>query len=84
MSTFGSSVVPDLLATMNSVRAEIDVAREILDLLRIGGIEDVKFWKSRRRAEACRQHFGPEARSAHAHEQHVGKILRAHLAGEFL
>ena len=64
------------LARYDEQRArQIDLVLEALHLLRIGGIEHVQLGKSRRRAEALRQHLGAEARAAHAEKQHVAVSL---------
>ncbi len=73
LKMLGSSVLPDLLETMNSVRFEVDRAFDAADLRRIGRIDDLQAREARLVAEALRQHLGAEARSAHAEQQDVGK-----------
>ncbi len=71
LKMLGSSVLPDLLDTMNRVRA-----RSIrLSKWRICAgsveIEHVQLRKAGLGAERLREHLGAEARPAHAEQQHV-------------
>ena len=75
LKMFGSSVVPDLLETMNRRLRQIDFVLERLDLRRIGGIEHVQFGEAGDLAEGFLQYVGAETGTAHAQQQDVGKIF---------
>ncbi len=79
LKMFGSSVVPDLLETMNRRLRQIDLVLECLDLRRIGGIEHVQFGEAGDLAESHAQHFRAQARSAHAEQQDVGEAFFLHV-----
>ena len=53
-------------------------------LRRIGGIEHVQLRKARLSRKSFRQHFGPEARSAHAEHDSIGEFLPLHAARKIL
>ena len=57
LKMFGSSVLPDLLETMNRVVANVDLIFERLDLCRIGGIEHMQGREIRNPAEGHPQNF---------------------------
>ena len=59
LKMLGSSVVPDLLDTMNSVLFEIDRALERLDLRRVGRIEDMQRGKPGLRPNVSASTSGP-------------------------
>ena len=71
----GSSVVPDLLETMNSVRAgSISASTRAICS---GSVElsTSSFGMPGLPAERLGQHFGPEARAAHAEQDRVGEAV---------
>ena len=81
---FGSSVPPDLLETTNERVREVEALLEGGDLLRVGAVEHQEFGEAAAMAECLAQHFRPEARSAHAQQQHVLEAAGADLLLECL
>ena len=79
LKMLGSSVVPDLLETMNSVLRQIDFVLERLDLRRIGGVEHVKLGKAGDLAEGFFEDFGAKAGAAHAEQKDVGEAVRLYV-----
>ena len=75
LKMLGSSVVPDLLETMNSVFARSTLFSDCLDLRRIGGIEHVQLREACDLAEGHRQHFRTQTGTAHAQQQDVGEVF---------
>src|SRR5260370_4548411 len=61
---------------------QIDPVLQRADLLGIGGVEYVKCRSAGSRAQRSRQHFGAQARSAHAEQQNVAKIFGANFPSE--
>ena len=79
---FGSSVEPDLLDTMNSVRF-----RSIffsVSATCAGSVESstCKFWKTRAPAKGQSEHFGTQAGSAHAQQERILEPCPFNLRGE--
>ena len=78
---FGSSVLPDLLDTMKSVRA----GSILLSMVRIwAGSVEVEHQKLRAAvltSERLGKHLRPETRSAHAEENDVGEALLSDIFG---
>ena len=69
---------------MNSVLREIDRLFHRAHLRGIGGIEHVQFRKAGLLREGLRQHFRPEARSAHAEHDRIAEILSLHAPRKIL
>ena len=82
LKMLGSSVLPDLLETMNSVRARSIVLSRRPDLRRIGRIEHVQAREARAGAEGLRQHLGAEAGAAHAEQHRIGEAGALDIGGE--
>ena len=76
---FGSSVEPDLLETMKSVRREIDLGLDRPDLRRIGRIEHEQLRRSGDRAERLLPDFGTQTRAAHPEQERVCEAFRCDL-----
>ena len=70
---FGSSVDPDLLETMKSVRSRSTACSNASHLRRVRRIEHVQLGKAVGPAERLPHHFGTEARSSHPEQQDMGE-----------
>ncbi len=75
LKMLGSSVLPDLLETMNKRLRQIDFVLERLDLRRIGGIEHVQSGKPAILPKVISQHFGAQTGTTHAQQQDVGEVF---------
>ena len=58
---------------------QVDRVLERLDLLRVGAVQHVKLRPAGTLSERFAEHFGAEARSAHAEQQDVGEPFRLHV-----
>ena len=67
----GSSVLPDLLETMQIVLLRSIFLLDRLDLRGIGGIQNVQLGEALDLAEGQPQNFRAKARAAHAEQQRM-------------
>ena len=84
MKMLGSSVLPDLEETMNSVLPRSTALSIALTLRGIGAVQHVETRPTGLLPEGLAQHFRPEARSAHAEQHDLGETAPLHLGREAL
>ena len=80
----GSSVLPDLLATITSVRSRSTRPSSGGDLRRHRRVEDVQLGRAGLASERARQHLGTQAGAAHAEQQRVREAVPADTGGDVL
>jgi hypothetical protein len=71
-------VPPDFAGDDEQRVGKIDRRLQGADLRRIGRVEHMQLRETGLRGEGFRQHFGPQARSAHAEHHGVVEILALH------